>query len=168
MNNLEILSKSQSNLIISRLAFEIFENNYLETELVLAGIYDKGYLLAKQLEQELKKIKPTLSIIFVKINLDKFAPTQSEILIDTDINAIKGKSVILVDDVLNSGRTLAYSLKPFLSVEIKRIQIAVLVDRGHKSFPVSADFVGYTLSTTLKEHIEVIFEGNVVEKVELR
>lgn len=168
MNNLEILSKSQSNLIISRLAFEIFENNYLETELVLAGIYDKGYLLAKQLEQELKKIKPTLSIIFVKINLDKFAPTQSEILIDTDINEIKGKSVILVDDVLNSGRTLAYSLKPFLSVEIKRIQIAVLVDRGHKSFPVSADFVGYTLSTTLKEHIEVIFEDNAVEKVELR
>ena len=60
--------------------------------------------------------------------------------------------------MLNSGRTLVYSLKPFLNIEIKKIQIAVLVDRGYKSFPVAADFVGYALSTTLKEHIEVVLD----------
>lgn len=157
-----ILNSYQAKQIIKRLAFEIYEHNYLETELILAGIYDKGYMLAQLLLEELQSINSRIIFKLVKVELDKFSPTQSDITLDTSIDSLKNKCVVLVDDVLNSGRTFAYSLKPFLAIEIKKIQVAVLVDRGHKSFPVASDFVGYSLSTTLKEHIEVKFDNNEV------
>lgn len=150
-----ILDKKQTMQKIKRISFQIYENNFTEKEIIIAGVYDKGYILAKLIVAELQKISP-IDITLLKINLDKFAPLQSEISLDKPIDLIKNKSIILVDDVLNSGRTLAYSLKPFLNIEIKKLQIAVLVDRGYKSFPVAADFIGYSLSTTLKEHIDII------------
>ena len=60
-----------------------------------------------------------------------------------------------MDDVLSTGRTIAYSLKPFLNIQIKRIQTAFIVDRGHHTLPISADFVGYVMATSLQEHVEV-------------
>jgi pyrimidine operon attenuation protein/uracil phosphoribosyltransferase len=153
-----ILDKKQTIQKIKRIAFEIYENNFNEKELIVAGIYDKGYLLAQLLVKELETISP-IKIQLIKVSLDKSAPLQSEISLDCDINTLKNKQILIVDDVLNSGRTLAYSLKPFLNIEIKRLQIAVLVDRGYKSFPVAADYTGYALSTTLKEHIEVILNN---------
>jgi pyrimidine operon attenuation protein / uracil phosphoribosyltransferase len=155
LENQLILNNSQTNQKIKRIAFEIFENNYLEQEIILAGIYDKGYLLAQFLHKALENIAPNIHFKLIKIDLDKFAPLQSEIKLNCATNDLKNKVIVLVDDVLNSGRTLAYSLKPFLNLEIRKIQIAVLVDRGHKSFPVAADYIGYSLSTTLKEHVEV-------------
>lgn len=154
-----ILSATQSKLIIKRLAFEIYENNYQEKEILLAGIYDKGYSLAEIFTKELQSIAPKLSVTLVKVELDKFSPTQSEIKLNVEASILRDKSIILVDDVLNSGRTLVYSLHPFLRTEIKRIQVAVLVDRGYKSFPIAPDFTGYALSTTMKEHVEVVFEN---------
>ena len=68
---------------------------------------------------------------------------------------LDGKSIIVVDDVANSGRTLLYALNPFLNVIAKKIQIAVLLDRKHKSYPVSADYIGTSLATTYQEHISV-------------
>ena len=153
-----ILDKNQTIQKIRRIAYEIYENNFNETELVVAGIFDKGYLFGLLLVQELESLSP-LKIKLIKINLDKSALLQSEIQLDIDIALLKNKSIIIVDDVLNSGRTLAYSLKPFLNIEIKKLQIAVLVDRGYKSFPVAADYIGYSLSTTLKEHIEVVLDN---------
>jgi pyrimidine operon attenuation protein/uracil phosphoribosyltransferase len=73
---------------------------------------------------------------------------------------LRNKVIVLLDDVLNTGRTLAYSLKPFLNVEIKKLHTAVLVDRNHKQFPIAADYIGYALSTTIQEHIEVVLEDN--------
>jgi pyrimidine operon attenuation protein / uracil phosphoribosyltransferase len=154
-----ILDKKQTIQKIKRIAFEIYERNLNEKEIVIAGIYDKGYLFAEILQKELSsisKIKTTL----VKITLDKLSPLQSEVTLDVDLKSLKKKTIILTDDVLNTGRTLAYSLKPFLNIEVKKIQVAVIVDREHKSFPVSPDYVGYSLSTTLKEHIEVNFDKN--------
>ncbi|MFN0047589.1 MAG: phosphoribosyltransferase family protein [Cytophagales bacterium] len=158
MENQIILSSQQVKQIIKRLAFEIYEHNYLEKEIILAGIFDKGYLLAAHLLAEFQAIGSRCQAKLLKVELDKFSPTQSAIKLDFAPELIKNKTVILIDDVLNSGRTLAYSLKPFLTVEIGKIQVAVLVDRGHKSFPVGADYVGYSLSTTLKEHIDVVFD----------
>ena len=89
--------------------------------------------------------------------MDKSLSVQGNITLDTDKSLLKKKVIVLVDDVLNTGRALAYSLKPFLEIEIKKIQTAVIVDRQHQSFPISADYVGYSLATTLKEHIEVDF-----------
>ncbi len=151
-----ILTKEQVKQKIKRIAFEIYEQNYKEQELILAGIAPNGYTFAKLLQKELSAISK-LTITLVKIKLDKSLPLQGEIGLDLEQNKLKKRVVVLVDDVLNTGRTLAYSLKPFLDIEVKKLQTAVIVDRQHQSFPISADYVGYSLATTLKEHIEVDF-----------
>jgi pyrimidine operon attenuation protein/uracil phosphoribosyltransferase len=152
-----ILDKKQTLQRIKRIAFEIYEQNFKAKEIILAGIYDKGYIFAGLLQKEMSvicKIKTRL----VKVTVDKKSPLQMEIKLDVEMKDLKNKTIILIDDVLNTGRTLAHSLKPFLSIETAKIQTAVIVDRRHKVFPISADYVGYSLSTTLKEHIEVSFE----------
>jgi pyrimidine operon attenuation protein/uracil phosphoribosyltransferase len=154
-----ILDKKQVMQKIKRIAFEIYENNSEEKHLVIAGIYDKGYLFAQLLLKELKAISP-LELTLVKITLDKFAPLQSEISLDCTSEFLENKTIILVDDVLNTGRTFAYSLKPFLNIEVKKIQTAVIVDRHHTVFPLSANYTGYSLATTLKEHINVILDND--------
>lgn len=151
-----ILDKSQTLQKIKRIAFEIYERNSKEKEIVLAGIYDKGYIFAQLLQKELVQICE-IKITLIKVSLDKIAAAQSEVVLDTELKNLKKKTIILIDDVLNTGKTVAYSLKPFLNIEIKKLQVAVIVDRQHKSFPISADYVGYSLSTTLSEHIEVNF-----------
>jgi pyrimidine operon attenuation protein/uracil phosphoribosyltransferase len=154
-----LLSRKQTMQKIKRIAFEVYENNFQEEEIILAGVYDKGYLFAQLLQQELHAISPLRSIL-VKVSLDKLAPLQSDIHLDCDISQLRNKVVILLDDVLNTGRTLVYSLKPFLNVEIKKLRTAVIVDRNHKQFPISADYIGYALSTTIQEHIEVVLEDS--------
>lgn len=155
-----VLNKIQTLSKISRIAFEIYENNFQEEELIVAGIYDKGYRFAEMLVNELTKVCP-FKVSLIKVSLDKFAPLQSAIELDCNPEFIKNKTIILCDDVMNSGRTMAYSLKPFLNQEIRKIQTAVIVDREHKAFPISADYVGYRVSTTLKETITVVLDGPV-------
>jgi pyrimidine operon attenuation protein / uracil phosphoribosyltransferase len=152
-----ILDKKQTLQRIKRIAFEIYEQNSKAKEIILAGIYDKGYVFAGLLQKELGGICQ-IKTQLVKVTVDKKSPLQMEIMLDVDIKNLKNKTIILIDDVLNTGRTLAHSLKPFLNIETAKIQTAVIVDRRHKVFPISADYVGYSLSTTLKEHIEVSFE----------
>jgi pyrimidine operon attenuation protein / uracil phosphoribosyltransferase len=152
-----ILDKKQTLQRIKRIAFEIYEQNFKAKEIILAGIYDKGYIFAGLLQKELNGICQ-IKTHLVKVTVDKSSPLQSEVKLDADIKNLKNKTIILIDDVLNTGRTLAHSLKPFLNIETAKIQTAVIVDRRHKVFPISADYVGYSLSTTLKEHIEVSFE----------
>ncbi|WP_234736143.1 phosphoribosyltransferase family protein [Tellurirhabdus bombi] len=151
----QILTPIQLEQKIRRIAFEIYENNFEETELVLAGIAGEGYLLAGRLAHELRHISP-LTITLLQITLDKKLPQQVAIHLDAAAAAYANKAVVVVDDVLNSGRTLAFSLQPFLSVPLRRLQVAVVVDRNHKRYPVSADYIGFELSTTLTEHVEVV------------
>ena len=94
----------------------------------------------------------------VGVSLDKEAPTQSDINLDCDIQELKNKSIVLIDDVSNTGRTLAYSMKPFLSIRVKKLETAVLVNRSHTSFPISVKYSGYELATTIKDHVEVDLE----------
>ncbi len=152
-----ILDQTQVLQKIKRIAYEIYENNADEQEIVLAGIYDKGYRFAQLLQTQLQAISP-LQVRLIRVDLEKLTPVQSNVTLDCDLNSLAGKSIILLDDVLNTGRTLAHSLQPFLSVAVSKIQVAVIVDRSHKLFPVATDFVGYALSTTLQEHIEVRLE----------
>jgi pyrimidine operon attenuation protein/uracil phosphoribosyltransferase len=149
-----VLNGSQVIQKIKRIAYEIYENNFSEKSIVLAGIDGQGYALAKILEKELKSISP-LAVVLVKVSLDKFTPVQSEVTIDVAEKDLKKKCVILIDDVLNSGRTLAYAMKPFLTSEIKKIEVAVLVNRRHTLFPIVPMYTGYELATTLTEHVEV-------------
>ena len=153
-----ILTKKQVDQKIRRISYEIYENNFEEKELVIAGIYDRGFVVAKKIIKELERIS-TLKTELVKVSINKISPLKEEISLDCDPHMLKNKSVILVDDVLNTGRTMSFSLKAFLNAEIRKMEAAVLVDRSHKSFPIDARYKGYELSTTINEHVEVRLSG---------
>ena len=154
-----ILDEEKVKQKIKRIAFEIYENNFQEQQIILAGIYDEGYLLAEMLQSHLHEISP-LKIKLLKVELDKVAPLQGEIKLDCeDIDEeLTNQTIVMVDDVLNTGRTMIYSLKPFLKVRVKKIEIAVLVNRSHTQFPISCKYTGYELSTTINEHVQVVLE----------
>ncbi len=152
-----ILNEAQVVQKIKRIAFEIYENNFGEKQLLLAGIHGQGYLLAQALAKELSSISH-LDVHLAKVDIDKESPAKSEIHIDCEMSKLAKKVVVLVDDVLNTGKTFAYGMKPFLKVEIKKIEIAVLVNRSHPKFPIAPKYTGYELSTTITEHIEVYLD----------
>lgn len=160
MNNV-ILNHSEINHKIRRIAFQIYESNVYEEEIILAGIDSNGYILAKKIKSALQKISD-INPILCRVIIDKKNPSQP---IKTSIKAedYKNKSLVLVDDVLNSGTTLIYGVKHFLDVPLKQFKTAVLVNRNHKKYPVKADFKGISLSTSLHEHVEVILEGKAYE-----
>ncbi|WP_299251907.1 phosphoribosyltransferase family protein [uncultured Lacinutrix sp.] len=156
-----ILSHDEITHKIRRIAYQIYEANSNETEVILAGIDSNGYILAKKLKTVLSKISP-IQPILCKVIIDKKNPLE---VIKTSISKedYTNKSVILIDDVLNSGTTLIYGVKHFLDVPLKKFKTAVLVNRNHKKYPVKADFKGISLSTSLNEHVEVILEGKNFE-----
>ena len=148
---------------IKRIAYQIYENNAEEKEIVLAGIETNGYTLAKKLKTVLKKIS-SIEPILCKVSIDKKNPIN---IIKTSIaqEDYKNKSIILIDDVLNSGTTLIYGVKHFLNVPLKQFKTAVLVNRNHKKYPVKADFKGISLSTSLQEHINIDLDGKVFKAI---
>ena len=149
-----ILDARQVKQKIKRMAYEIYEHNFKEKTVVLAGIAGQGYILAELLAKNVEEISP-LQIKLVRVTLDKLAPQQSDVTLDAELKDLKKKCIILVDDVLNTGRTFAYGLKPFLTIEVKKIETAVLVNRSHTLFPIYPQYTGYELATTLKDHVEV-------------
>ncbi|AUD05151.1 phosphoribosyltransferase family protein [Spirosoma pollinicola] len=150
-----ILNAEQIRQKIRRIAFQIYENNFDESALLLAGISGEGYVLAQALAKELHAIAP-FSVNLIKIDLDKAQKAQPAVQADQPERVYTNSVVIVVDDVLYTGRTLAFSLQPFLVVPVRKLQVAVLIDRNHPLFPVSADYKGYELSTTLTEHVDVV------------
>lgn len=154
MAGTQILDKEQILQKIRRIAYHIHENHYLEQELVLAGIQDSGFALAELIAAELEKIS-SFAMTKISLQVDKEAHIQPSVMISPALPNLTNKVVILVDDVLNSGRTLVFALKPFLEQPCKKIEVAVLVNRAHKRYPVSVDYTGYELATTLSEHIKV-------------
>ena len=166
MSKVKILDTRQIDQKLSRLAYEVYENNFSEKELLLVGIEGNGFKVANHLCEKLKKISP-LKITLGKITLDKDKPWEGEPKTDFEEKAFVNKTIILVDDVLNSGKTLMYAVKLFLDKPVKKINTVILVDRSHTRFPVKADFVGLRLSTTLQEHIEADFSKKGKEAVYL-
>jgi pyrimidine operon attenuation protein / uracil phosphoribosyltransferase len=152
-----VLTDEQIRKKISRMAYEIYENNFEEKSLILAGIDGQGYVLAQLLQKELQSISE-LACTVVKISIDKTSPETSEVALDASSKELSKKSIVMVDDVLNTGRILTYGMKPFLSMVVKRIEVAVLVNRSHSLFPILPKYMGYELSTTLDDHIEVILK----------
>lgn len=148
-----ILDHKQIQQKLDRIAYQILEDNLNEQEIIIAGILPQGSLIARRLKERLDQIAPFKSSI-INIELDKLS-TSLNARLDVDVKDCSDKVIILVDDVLNSGKTLAYGFGVFLDVPLKKLRTVVLVDRNHKSFPVSTDFSGIALSTVLKEHVEV-------------
>ena len=158
-----ILNHDEINHKIRRIAFQIYETNVNEKEVILAGIDKNGYVFAKKLKTILQKISD-INVVLCKVTIDKKNPS-SEIKTSIPEADYKNKSLVLVDDVLNSGTTLIYGVKHFLNVPLKQFKTAVLVNRNHKKYPVKADFKGISLSTSLHEHIHVVLEGKTFEVV---
>lgn len=148
-----ILNHQQIQQKIDRIAYQILEDNFEETEIVIAGILSQGSVIAKRIKAVLESIAP-FSCTMINIQLDKDSSTL-QFTADTDIAECSNKVVVLVDDVLNSGKTLAYGFGVFLDVPLKKLRTVVLVDRNHKSFPVSTDYSGIALSTVIKQHVYV-------------
>ena len=146
---------------INRMAYQIYEDHYDQKEIIVAGIADNGYRLAELICDKLKEIAP-FKIRMEALKINKKNPLVDEIQHSLGEQDLKDQCIIVVDDVLNSGKTLIYGLNSFLKAPLKKLSAAVLVHRSHSRFPVQADYIGMSLSTTLQEHIEVDFskKGN--------
>lgn len=153
-----ILDKDSTNRKLKRLAFEIVERNYDEQQMFFAGIRENGLIVAKTLAEEVMNIS-NIHVELVEVTLDKKYPV--EVFLDREIG-FNNQSVLLIDDVANSGKTMLYALKPFLGFQPKKIQTLVLVERTHKTFPVQPDYVGLSIATTLEEHIYVELKGDEI------
>jgi len=151
---MQLLDQNQIKRKIKRLAFEILENNFDESQLLLAGINNNGMGFARMLLQQLKQISD-IELELTSIKLNPAAPLEQPITIDKSAEELKGKNIIIVDDVANTGRTIFYAFQPLMYLIPKKIEVAVLVDRKHKSFPIEVNYFGMTLHTTLKDNIKV-------------
>ena len=157
MQRTTILNNEQIQHKTKRIAYQIYESNINEKQVILAGIKENGYVFAKRIKEVLSEIS-NIEVRLCEVIIDKKNPRE---LISTSLSpdAYKNKSLVLVDDVLNSGTTLIYAAKLFLEVPLKRFKTVVLVNRNHKKYPIKADFKGISLSTSLQEHISVEFKG---------
>jgi len=156
-----IINDNQIRSKLKRISYQILETNLQNSVLVIAGIESNGYLIAKELKKILNKLS-NIEVILCKVKIDKKNPRKP---IETSISKDKysNKSIVLVDDVLNSGSTLIYAVKHFLEVELSQFKTAVLVNRNHKKFPVKADFKGISLSTSIQSQVIVEFKGSKIE-----
>jgi len=162
-----VLNAQQIQQKIDRMAYQVLEDNLDETDIIIAGILPRGNFVAERLKKVLDGIAPFTSKL-INIDLDKTS-SSLKASIDIDVKDCANKVIILVDDVLSSGKTLAYGLGVFLDVPLKKMSTAVLVDRNHKSFPIATDYAGVALSTVLKEHIDVVLnEAGQEDAVYLR
>jgi pyrimidine operon attenuation protein/uracil phosphoribosyltransferase len=151
---MKILDKPQILQKIKRLSYEILENNFEEKTIVLAGVNNNGIGFARLLVAELNRISD-IKIQLVQIRLNPANPLSVPIELDTPVESLKGKTIIVIDDVANTGRTIFYACKPLLDILPKKLEVAVLVDRKHKTFPIYPKYVGVSLATTLKEDIDL-------------
>lgn len=158
-----ILDKERIAHKLCRMAYELWERNSDEQEIVLLGIERGGMILAENLSNILREISP-LKVHTIPLKINKKKPLNNAIDMEENLT---GRTVVLVDDVVNSGKTIMYSLNSILSYDLKKLMVAVLVDRKHKSFPIASDIVGHTVATTLQDHIEVETNGNEIEAVYL-
>lgn len=141
---------------IRRIAYQIYEFNYNEKELIFVAIEKQGTILAERLKPIVEEISG-IEVKLMSLKINKKSPLDNPILSGNG-DELSDKSVILIDDVLNSGRTLIYGTRHILTYPVRNLTTVVLVDRRHRKFPIKADFVGLTISTTIQDHIAVEFK----------
>lgn len=159
-----ILNKEQIEQKIKRIAYEIYEDNYEQKHLILAGVEGPGYNIAESLIAHLELIsgfkRDYENLSLISVSLDKSHPKREGLEIRGLPEQLNDSSLIIVDDVLNTGKTLAYCLPPLLEKGPTKIEIAVLVNRSHKLFPIEVNYTGYELATTIQDHIYVMLDAN--------
>ena len=149
-----VLDHLQVQRKLERIAHQLHEQFFQEEGIVLVGVAPRGAKVADRLARLLEAISD-LAVERVDLKLDKDRPLEEPVVLSVELDTLKGRTVLLVDDVLMSGRTLMYAAAHLVSVPLKQLTTVVLVDRRHRTFPIRADSVGLTLSTTLCEHISV-------------
>ena len=151
---MKILDQTAIDLKVKRLSYEIWENNVDTGKLYFLGINKNGRAFAEMLKEKFIEISKK-EVLIGTIILDPSSPIGTDITMDPDLGNLRGKSIVVIDDVANTGRTLFYAMKPIMKFLPKKVEVAVLVDRKHKTFPIKVDYVGISLATTLKENIKV-------------
>jgi pyrimidine operon attenuation protein/uracil phosphoribosyltransferase len=152
-----ILTKTQIDQKIMRLAHQILENTSDIDTIYLAGICGNGMKIARNIANILTE-NTKQSIHVFEISLDKDHPLDFPIHLEIDSTLLKNEVIVLIDDVLNSGKTMQYAVVKLLEQPVRAIKTVALVDRRHRRYPIKCDFVGITLSTTLKDRVEINFE----------
>ena len=157
LNNQEILKR------LYRMAFEIYEKNYYQKELVVIGMNERGGYLATRIVDYLQKVAP-IQIHYFQAGVDRETdPVSYGIQLSVDPEVLQGKHIVVIDDVLYTGRTLLNIVSILLQAGPESIQTAILVDRGHRSMPISPDFVGVELATTLQQHVSIEIDESAEE-----
>ena len=161
-----ILDNESVNKKIDRITHQIIEENFNEKELIIIGISKNGFLLAQKITKLLNQLNKSMKVELTELLINKNNPLKNSIELKPNLSC-ENKKVILIDDVLNSGRTLMHAASFVINLGIKKMNTIVLVDRRHRLFPIKADWVGLTLSTTIQEHIRVDFKkGNILVYLE--
>lgn len=157
-NKKYILSAEVANKKLHRMALQVLEQNYNAKQLILIGIKKNGIVIAEKIRQYLKDVFSG-EVLVLELGMDKKKPGAITLSEKMDFN---DKTILLIDDVANSGRTMLYALKPLLEQLPQKIQTLALVERTHKTFPVDVDYIGLSVSTTTDEHIYVeVADGEV-------
>ena len=161
MDKKKILDYQSIKKKIRRISLQIIESNIEQDEIIIAGIDINGFIIAKKISQEIRKISD-INIKLCVVKIDKKNPLNN---ISTSLNfeEYQNKYLVVIDDVLNSGATLMYSVKYFLNTKIKVLKTAVLVDRNHKKYPIKANFKGLSLSTSIQSKVEVVIDEEKIE-----
>ncbi|HRI01807.1 MAG TPA: phosphoribosyltransferase family protein [Saprospiraceae bacterium] len=149
-----VLNQNQIEQKLVRISSEIVEKHSEDKTIVLAGINNKGYHIAQLLADQIRQ-QSDLEISLAQIRLNPASPLDSEVTIDISPKEIKNKRIIICDDVASTGRTIFYAFKAIMDQLPRQVEVAVLLERMHKKFPIHADYVGLKLATTTKENIEV-------------
>lgn len=154
----QILTKEIAEAKLKRMALEVAERNIHSPGLILIGIREQGLVIAQRVAAYLA---PAFSgtIKVIGLSLNKKDPGEISLEGDGDL---KGKNLLLIDDVANSGRTMLHALKPIIDKKPARVETLALIERTHKKYPVAINYVGLSVSTTLEEHIEVLVENGEV------
>ena len=157
-SKVQILDIKSVNHKLNRLAWQVYEHNLGEKEIIIVGIANRGLSIAKQLAKNIESIS-SIKTTIGHLKLDKDNPYNKEVSINLEPHDYLDKVVILCDDVLSSGKTLMYAAKHFLSTPLSKLSTVVLVDRNHNLYPIRSDYVGLSLATTLKEYVNVSLSG---------
>ena len=158
MEGFSILNNTKIQHKINRIAHEINEKVYGEELIYLVGIKEHGAVLGKRLLDVFKSMSIENRFKYVELSINKNDPMSEVPNLSIERDLLSNQCVILIDDVLNSGKTLMYAANYLLHSPIRKLITTVLVERKHRTFPIRADIVGVTLSTTLEEHITVNLE----------
>lgn len=152
-----ILNNQQIQYKLTRISYQIFEENIDEECINIIGIKNGGYILAKKICDILLTIfNKKTNLNFIEIDKKTFEIKNYDFIIEK----LENKNIIIIDDVLNTGKTIAYVISYILKMNLNSLKVAILIDRSYKKFPIKCDYKGMSIYTSFFDTIDVVFENN--------